>query len=91
MYIEYDNDTNRVIRMVSENHISSPPNAQDGRTVTDEPISVDSRRKIKQDAIDDAEYDPETEQAVAKLFYDTDTGEIYAEVEIREIEDEELE
>lgn len=88
MYVEYDNETKRVTRMVSED-LDVVPKAGDGRTMANEPISPGSRREIKLDAISEADYDPETEQAIAKLYYDTETGEVYAEVEIRELEDEE--
>ena len=94
-YLAHDTETNRIKRRAwTDNEpawFSDPP---EGCNVAHEPgFSQSSLQAMMKEANSIHEsgedYDPETETSVGYLCYDSDTGEIYPDAEIKEIEERE--
>ena len=94
-YIAYDKETDRIVRRAwTDDEPAWFDNLPEGCDVAHEPgFSQSSLQAMIQEAnsIHEAgdDYDAETETSVGYLCYDAESGEIYADAEIKEIKERE--
>ena len=94
MKLAYNNDTGRIKRTYwradKPQWFDNPP---EGCDVAEESLSQESRQALIHEANQiyeaDKDYDPDNERSVGHLCYDAESGEIYPDAEIKEIEEDE--